>query len=430
MTILNFDTDIRTSTMRLMLAALTTTSLATAALAATPEEVARTYVDIAAAGYKDSLTTAQVLQAAVAALIAAPSVQTLAAAKSAWLAARVPYQQTEAYRFGNPSVDDWEGKVNAWPLDEGLIDYVDAGYGQTEENPLSTLNIIATPEFTLSGAAVDATALTPAFISGTLHEVDGIEANVASGYHAIEFLLWGQDLNGTGPGAGARPFTDYLQTADCTNGNCDRRAAYLQAATDLLVSDLEFMTGEWTNGAARDTILSDPAAALSAMLTGMGSLSYGELAGQRMRLGVMLNDPEEEHDCFSDNTHNSNYYDGVGIRNVYVGSYTRVDGSIVSGPSLSELVAAADPVVDSQLRAELDASVAALGAVKTAAEGGMAYDQMLAPGNDAGEALIMGAVAALVTQTASINRAVTLLGASGVAIEGSDSLDNPGAVFQ
>ena len=144
----------------------------------------------------------------------------------------------------------------------------------------------------------------------------------------------------------------------------------------------------------------------------------------------MLNDPEEEHDCFSDNTHNSHYYDGVGIRNVYLGSYTRVDGSVVSGPSLSDLIAAADPAVDAQLKAELDASVAALGAVKAAAEGGMAYDQMLAAGNATGEALIMDAVAALVTQTASINRAVTVIGASGVAIEGSDSLDNPGAVFQ
>ena len=45
--------------------------------------------------------------------------------KTSWLEARKVYQQTEVFRFGNPIVDDWEGKVNAWPLDEGLIDYVD-----------------------------------------------------------------------------------------------------------------------------------------------------------------------------------------------------------------------------------------------------------------------------------------------------------------
>jgi putative iron-regulated protein len=149
-----------------------------------------------------------------------------------------------------------------------------------------------------------------------------------------------------------------------------------------------------------------------------------------MKLGLMLNDPEEEHDCFSDNTHNSHFYDGLGIRNVYLGSYTRVDGSIVSGPALADLVAAVDPVVDARLQSELNASVAALQAIKTAAEGGLAYDQMLAPGNTEGEALITAAIDALVTQTASIDRAVTALGLSQISFEGSDSLDNPGAVFQ
>jgi putative iron-regulated protein len=416
--------------MRLLAALALSTALSAPAIAATPEEVTAHYADLAFASYQDSLTTAQALQLAVGALIATPSDATLQAARDAWLAARVPYQQTEAFRFGNPIVDDWEGRVNAWPLDEGLIDYTAADYGN-EENTLATLNVISTPTFTLSGTEVDATTITPALIRETLHEADGIEANVASGYHAIEFLLWGQDLNGTGPGAGARPYTDFLQGDGCTGGNCDRRAAYLQAATDLLVADLEEMTANWSDaGPARTAVTTDPQAGLTAILTGMGSLSYGELAGERMKLGLMLNDPEEEHDCFSDNTHNSHYYDGLGIRNVYLGAYTRVDGSVLEGPSLSDLVATADPAVDTQLKAELDASVAALGAVKAAAESGLAYDQMLSAGNAEGEVLVMGAVNALVTQTASIERAVTALGLSAGGFEGSDSLDNPAAVFQ
>nr|WP_233352362.1 imelysin family protein [Pseudogemmobacter humi] len=400
-------------------------------LAAGPAEVVAHYADIAEAGYADSLATARSLREALAGLVAQPSQENLDAARAAWLASRVPYQQTEAFRFGNPIVDDWEGKVNAWPLDEGLIDYVDASYGESEENPLATLNVIATPKFTLSGAEVDATSITPELISGVLQEADGIEANVASGYHAIEFLLWGQDLNGTEAGAGNRPWTDFANGDACTGGNCDRRAAYLLAAGDLLVSDLEFMAAQWTEGGeAREAVISDPEAGLMAMLTGMGSLSYGELAGERMKLGLMLSDPEEEHDCFSDNTHNSHYYDGVGIRNVYLGSYTRIDGTEITGPSLSDLVAEKDPAVDNQLKAELDSSVAALNAIKTAAEEGFAYDQMLAPGNEQGEKLIMGAVNALVTQTASIERAVAALGLSKIDFEGSDSLDNPNAVFQ
>jgi putative iron-regulated protein len=416
--------------MRLLIALALTTAVGSPIAAATPDEVTAHYADLALAGYQDSLSTAQTLQAAVATLIASPSDDTLLAARSAWLAARVPYQQTEAFRFGNPIVDDWEGRVNAWPLDEGLIDYTAADYGN-EENPLAALNVIASPQFTLSGAKVDASVITPALIAGTLHEADGIEANVASGYHAIEFLLWGQDLNGTGPGAGTRPWTDFAVGEACTGGNCDRRAAYLQAATDLLVSDLQEMVANWAEGGlARTAVTADPQAGLLAMLTGMGSLSYGELAGERMKLGLMLNDPEEEHDCFSDNTHNSHYYDGLGIRNVYLGTFARVDGSLIEGPSLSDLVAAVDPGVDAQLKAELAASVAAVGAVKAAAEAGLAYDQMIAPGNAEGEALIMGAVTALVTQTASIERAVAALGLSTTGFEGSESLDNPDAVFQ
>ncbi|MDD2869991.1 imelysin family protein [Neomegalonema sp.] len=418
--------------IRLLGALFACSSLTAPALAAEPAAVVKTYADLAEAVYSDSLSTARSLREAVGALTASPSAETLAAARAAWLAARVPYQQSEAWRFGNPIVDDWEGKVNAWPLDEGLIDYVDASYGESEENPLYTLNVIAHPEFSIAGTEIDAAEITPALIGETLHEADGIEANVASGYHAVEFLLWGQDLNGVEAGSGDRPWTDYAQGEACTNGNCDRRAAYLTAATDLLISDLEYIVAQWAeDGEARKAVTEDPQAGLTAMLTGMGSLSYGEQAGERMKLGLMLHDPEEEHDCFSDNTHNSHYYDGLGIRNVYLGSYARVDGSVLSGPSLSELVAAADPAVDAQLKAELDASVEKLAALKARADSGeMAYDQMLAPGNAEGEALIMGAVDALVTQTASIERAMNVLGLTKVEFEGSDSLDNPNAVFQ
>ncbi len=416
--------------MRHLILASLLTSAACPALAADPAAVTAHYADLALATYGDSLATADALRTAVGALVDTPSDETLTAARAAWRAARVPYLQSEVFRFGNPIVDDWEGRVNAWPLDEGLIDYVAPG-AASEENDLAELNVIATPRFTLSGNEIDASEISPELIAGTLHEADGIEANVASGYHAIEFLLWGQDVNGTGPGAGARPYTDFVTGEGCTGGNCDRRAAYLVAATDLLVADLREMVANWeANGAARVALEADPTQALAAMLKGMGSLSYGELAGERMKLGVMLNDPEEEQDCFSDNTHNSHFYDGVGIRNVYLGQYTRADGTMLSGPSLSELVASADPAVDGQLRGELDASVAALGAIKAAAEGGLAYDQMLAAGNAEGETLIMTAVDALVTQTASIERAVTALGLTGVAFEGSDSLDSPEAVFQ
>ncbi|MBP1807270.1 imelysin family protein [Rubellimicrobium aerolatum] len=416
----------------LTLAAATMAAGALPALAQDASAVIDTYADIAEAGYADSHAAAEALAQAVDALIASPSEGTLATARSAWLDSRVPYMQTEVFRFGNPIVDDWEGQVNSWPLDEGLIDYVDPSYGgPTDENEAAVVNVIAHPTFTLSGEEVDASEITPELLTGTLQQAAGVEANVATGYHAVEFLLWGQDLNGNGPGMGDRPWTDFAPGAECTGGNCERRADYLKAATDLLVQDLAWMAGQWgEGGAAREAVAADPAAGLTAMLTGMGSLSYGELAGERMRLGLMLNDPEEEHDCFSDNTHVSHFYDGVGIRNVYLGTYTRPDGSTVSGPSLADLVAAKDPALDAEMRAKLDASVAALGAMKAAAEGGLAYDMMLDRGNAEGERLIMAGVDGLVDQTRSIERVVAALAVGGVTIEGSDSLDAPEAVFE
>ena len=406
-------------------------TFAVTANAQMPAEVVRTYADIAHAGYEDSLITARTLDAAIDVLIASPSEETLAAAREAWIAARVPYQQTEVYRFGNAIVGDWEGKVNAWPLDEGLIDYVDASYGtESDENALYTMNVIANPQITVNGKTVDASKITPELIADTLHEAEEVEANVATGYHAIEFLLWGQDLNGNDAGAGARPATDF-DPANCTGGNCDRRAQYLKSASTLLISDLEDIVAAWAEGGeARKAVTEDPKAGLAAMLTGMGSLSYGELAGERMKLGLLLHDPEEEHDCFSDNTFNSHYYDALGIRNVYTGRYSRVDGSVVQGPSISQLVAAADKDVDAELTTKLDETMAAMTAMKKRGETTEAYDQMIGEGNTEGNATVQAAIDGLVAQTKPIERAVAALGLGAIAVEGSDSLDNPNSVFQ
>nr|WP_180883017.1 imelysin family protein [Mesorhizobium loti] len=413
--------------------ALTTAIFALPAKAETdPKAVIKTYSDIALAKYEDSLTTAKALDVAVDALIAKPSQETLDAARTAWKASRVPYQQSEVYRFGNPVVDAWEGRVNAWPLDEGLIDYVDKGYGtESDQNALYTANVIANKEIEIDGKKVDASKLTKEFLSGSLQEAGGIEANVATGYHAIEFLLWGQDLNGTGPGAGNRPFTDY-DPKNCTGGNCDRRAEYLKAASDLLVDDLQEMVGNWKEGGAARKALEegDPKAGIAIILTGMGSLSYGELAGERMKLGLLLHDPEEEHDCFSDNTYNSHLYDAVGIRDAYLASYKRVDGSTVSGPSVADLVKATDPALDKELTGKLETSVAKMEAIKARAEKGEAYDQQIGEGNKDGNATVQAAIDALVDQTKSIERVVAALKLDSIAFEGSDSLDSPDKVFK
>ena len=396
-----------------------------------PAAVLDTYANIAQATYEDALAGARALDAAAHALVAEPSGATLAAARQAWRESRVSYQQSEAFRFGNPAVDDWEGLVNAWPLDEGLIDYVDAGYGDTsDENPYYAANVVAHAELRIGGADIDASTIDAALLA-QLQEIDGVESNVSRGYHAIEFLLWGQDLNGTGAGAGARPASDF-DIANCTHGNCDRRGAYLTAATALLVADLEDAVAMWSQDGGARTDLTDGTVeeGLAMILTGLGSLGYGELAGERIQLGLMLHDPEEEHDCFSDNTAWSHYYDQVGMQNVLTGRYVRTDGSIVEGPSVADLVAHEDfDVAHATFLAFANTDAAMMTMVRVS-EAGKRYDQMLAEGDEAGNRVIQDVVDALKAQTTQIEQVVAALGLETLAIEGSDSLDDPDAVFQ
>ncbi len=394
-----------------------------------PRRVAilETYANIAEAGYKDSLSSATVLMSAIEKLVTKPSEATLNEAREAWRVARIPYMQTEAFRFGNPIVDNWEGKINAWPLDEGLIDYVDRSYGNDNpENELYVANVIANKKLRFGGQDIDASNITKSLLADKLHEAGGVEANVSTGYHAVEFMLWGQDLNGTGPGAGVRPATDF-DPNNCTGGNCKRRAQYLKIVTQLMIDDLEWMAQQW--GEQGDARLAVTQAAgnkgLRAIFTGLGSLTYGEMAGERMKLGLLLHDPEEEHDCFSDNTHNAHYYDVIGIRNVYFGEYTRPDGSKVQGPSVSDFVRAKDPEVDKAVRAAIENTVEKMGAIKTRAETTERYDQMIGQGNKEGNATIQAAINALAAQAKELERAIAVLKLEAVEFEGSDSVGNP-----
>ncbi|CAD5274726.1 MULTISPECIES: imelysin family protein [Halomonadaceae] len=385
------------------------------------DAVVKHYADLAHANYADALNAAQALNERIDELLANPTAETLSAAKQAWLQARVPYQQSEVFRFGNAVVDDWEGQLNAWPLDEGMIDYVEGDDYQHElGNEGATANIIANEQITVGGETLDVSDITPALLAD-LNEIGGSEANVASGYHAIEFLLWGQDLHGFEEGNGERPVSDYQTGDDCTHGHCDRRRSYLDAVSDLLVDDLEWMVAQWapeTEGNYRQELLAESdQEGLRRMLFGMGSLSLGELAGERMKVALEANSFEDEHDCFSDNTHNSHYYNGQGVQNIYTGSYQRLDGSVVEGPSLQDLLSQADSELADTLGAQLEATMARLDAIKQAAEAEsspMAFDMMIAPGNEQGSELINEAILSLVAQTGSIEQAAGELGVTSL----------------
>ena len=376
------------------------------------KDTMNTYVNIAHATFADSLTTAKSLKVAIDELVAKPSADTLKAAKEAWLVSRVPYGQTEAFRFANPNVDDWEGQVNAWPLDEGLIDYVDGSYEHEDGNSLGKANIVA-------GKEVINTELLRSF-----HEKGGSEANVATGYHAIEFLLWGQDLNKSKSDAGLRAFTDYAKGADCTNGNCDRRGQYLTAATDLLVSDLTEMVADWApekDNYRRTFLALETNEALRRMFFGLGSLSLGELAGERINVALLAHSQEDEHSCFSDNTHVDIAENARGIQNIFTGTYKRVNGDVLKSASLAELVAVKNADLSKSLTAKLASSQGKAADVVNAAVGGEHFDTQISAGNESGNKRFQSVIDALRLQTGDIEAASQALGVSKLNPETSDS---------
>ncbi|NOI13143.1 imelysin family protein [Vibrio hepatarius] len=390
----------------------------------TQEQVVEHYADIAHAVFADALTTAKTLDQSIESFLSAPSAAKLEEVKQAWLDSRVPYQQSEVFRFGNAIVDDWEGQLNAWPLDEGLIDYVSADYQYELGNEGANANIVANKQLQIGATTLNVAKLTPQTIAD-LNEVGGSEANVASGYHAIEFLLWGQDLNGTNAGAGARAYTDFVVGDACTNGNCDRRGEYLKAAAELLIQDLEWMEKQWSadeKGNYREELVNGSAEnGLRKMLFGMGSLSLGELAGERMKVALEANSTEDEHDCFSDNTHNSHYYNEQGIYNVYTGIYKRQDGSLLSGPSLNDLVAQKDKQAAKEIQKQFDVTRAQVGQLVTSAEtNGQFFDQLIASGNTQGNALVNETIMSLVAQTESIERAAKIVGITNLSPDTAD----------
>lgn len=394
--------------------AVTAFAFNASAATVTQEQVVEHYADIAHAVFADALVTAKTLDQSIDQFLAAPSAKGFEDVKQAWIDSRVPYQQSEVFRFGNAIVDDWEGQLNAWPLDEGLIDYVAADYQHELGNEGASANIVANSTIQIGSEVLEVKEITPKLIAD-LNEVGGSEANVASGYHAIEFLLWGQDLNGTNAGAGQRAYTDFAKGSACTNGNCDRRGEYLKAASQLLIQDLEWMEKQWSasekNNYRQELLADSSEQGLRKMLFGMGSLSLGELAGERMKVALEANSTEDEHDCFSDNTHNSHYYNEQGIYNVYTGLYKREDGTLLSGPSLHQLVKQKDPQAAKEIQKQFDQTRSQVGLLVSSAEkNNQHFDQLIASGNAQGNALVNETIFALVAQTASIERAAGIIG--------------------
>lgn len=378
----------------LLIAGLACSSEPTATLAptATPGpdigrlkgEVVAHYADGVYALYGKSLASARAMDAAIDIFLGEPTAATLEAAKRAWLIARDDYGPTEAFRFYGGPIDNEEdgpeGLLNAWPMDEAYIDYVVG-------NP--SAGIINNPE---AFPVIDAALIE------SLNE-EGGEENVSTGWHAIEFLLWGQDLNENGPGS--RPLEDYTD-----NANAERRGVYLATASDLLLVHLGSLADAWAPGVAgnyrAEFLAMDADAALNNIITGIGELSRGELAGERMTVAYEERSQEDEHSCFSDNTVADIVGNARGIQMVYTGDY-----GLASGPGVMDLVAVVNADLAGQLEREIGRSVALAEVIPNP------FDRHLRgniPNSDPGREAVLRTIESLEGQTDSIVSAAEQIG--------------------
>jgi putative iron-regulated protein len=348
-------------------------------------EVVAHHATLVHATYADTLQAATQMQRAILAFNAAPSAETLAAARTAWLAAREFYGQTEAFRFYGGPIDDAanrEGRINAWPMDESYVDRV-------EGKP--NAGLVQNPKLALTKKAL-----------GALNERGG-EENIATGWHAIEFMLWGQDRSATGPGE--RSFEDFV---DGKTPHADRRRRYLVVVTELLIDDLDALVKAWAPGSRtnyRARFERGGVESLRKIFVAVGSLSRGELAGERLEVALASQDQEDEHSCFSDNTHRDVVTNALGIENVWLGRYKRADGSVLEGPGLRDLVAAKDAALAQKTSADIARSVAAAGAIQAP------FDREIVGGKDApGRKRIEAVIASLIEQSKDLAAAASAAG--------------------
>ncbi|HEY3493426.1 MAG TPA: imelysin family protein, partial [Polyangiaceae bacterium] len=299
-----------------------------------------TYADIAHAAYADAAGGARALLGAVNALLAAPSAESLTNARKAWLAARRPYQQTEFLRFYDGPIDATELLINTWPIDES---YVEAGVADGRKGILDDKTKY--PELSRT-------------LLSSLNAQEG-ETSISTGYHVIEFLLWGQDTDPNGPGN--RAHTDFDAKVSPL---ADRRGRYLQLATELLIGELDQLAQAWAAGSENNYrarfLNMPPLEAFGLAIKGMGTLSGPELSGERLTVAYETKDQENEHSCFSDNTAQDLVDDALGLENVCSGRYQRADGSVLAGTGLCSAIGVRDRALGERLEREMKESTLAL----------------------------------------------------------------------
>lgn len=287
------------------------------------------YADLVYTAYADTQKAAKILHDQIVSFVTMPSEEGLKACRAAWIKARQPYSKTEAFRFYGGPIDDasggLEGQLNAWPVDESWLE---------DAAPDSRRGIL---KDLARFPKIDAHLLTE------MNQVEG-EKNICTGWHAIEFLLWGVDENPEGPGQ--RPVTDFIE-----GELAGRRRDALLACGQNLVACLQKLVAAWapnSGDAAQyraQFINTDPHETARRIFTGVTLLIGAEMSGERITVALETGDQENEQSCFSDTTKQDFIFNLMGAKAVWEGKFESqfLTDTEIAGTGLRDVANAWDP---------------------------------------------------------------------------------------
>jgi putative iron-regulated protein len=273
--------------------------------------------------YSDFKAKATELNTAVQTLSATPTQANLEAARTAWKAVRVLWEQSEGFLVGPVDYDNYDPYMDTWPTDINEMENLLSGSQTLDVNFLAGLdNPEAEHELTLRG------------------------------FHPLEYMLWGAGGNRQASSFTARE-KDYMVAL---------AADVLGNVTKLQANGSIFFTNELAKPGVTGSRFETKHDALETLANALIDIC-SEVGDSKMTEPFNLEDSTKAESPYSHNSIADFKNNITGARNVYLCSF----GS-ASGKSLSDLVKANNASLDQEIKQKFDIAINSFDGITTSFE--------------------------------------------------------------